>query len=49
MGIDCGLEILRKCDEIWVFITEVYGITSGMKEEINVAKSNGIKLKYFYP
>lgn len=48
MGIDCGLEILRKCDEIWVFITEEYGITNGMKKEINVAKRNGIKLKCFY-
>lgn len=48
MGIDCGLEILRKCDEIWVFVTEEYGITNGMKKEINVAKRNGIKLKYFY-
>lgn len=48
MGIDCGLEILRKCDEIWVFVTEEYGITNGMKKEINVAKRNGINLKYFY-
>lgn len=48
MGIDCGLEILRKCDEIWVFVIEEYGITNGMKKEINVAKRNGIKLKYFY-
>lgn len=48
MGIDCGLEILRKCDEIWVFVTEEYGITNGMKKEISVAKRNGIKLKYFY-
>ena len=48
MGINCGLEILRRCDEMWVFVTEGYGITSGMKEEINAAKSNGIKLKHFY-
>lgn len=48
MGINCGLEILRKCDEIWVFVTEEYGITNGMKKEINVAKRNGLKLKYFY-
>ena len=48
MGIHCGLEILRRCDEMWVFVTEGYGITSGMKEEINAAKSNDINLKYFY-
>ena len=34
---------------MWVFVTEEYGITSGMKEEINVAKSNNINLKHFYP
>lgn len=48
IGIECGLEVLKRCDELWVFVTDENDITEGMKQEINVAKSNGINLKYFY-
>lgn len=49
MGIDCGLEVLKRCDEMWVFITDEYGITEGMKKEIGFAVKNNIEIKTCYP
>ena len=49
IGIDCGLEVLKRCDEMWVFITDEYGITEGMKKEIYFAVENNIEIKRCYP
>lgn len=35
MGLDMGLELLKDCDEIWVFGEK---ITSGMEKEIKFAE-----------
>lgn len=45
-GIVAGLEILRRCDEMWVFAG--HGISKGMGIEIEEAKKIGVKIKYFY-
>lgn len=41
-GMQMGLHILRRCDELWVFGTP----TEGMKEEIKLAKSLHIPILY---
>lgn len=43
-GIQCSLETLRRCDEIWIF-----GIvfTDGMQKEIDFARLCGIPMKFF--
>ena len=40
-GINCGLEILKRCDELWVCGDEV---TSGVQQEIDLAKLYGIRM-----
>ncbi len=42
-GMDMGLELLRLCDEIWVFGDK---ISVGMTEEINFAKKLSKKIFY---
>lgn len=44
LGIDMGLVLLSKCQELWVFDGRV---SSGMAVEIAKAKSLGIPIKYF--
>lgn len=34
---------------MWVFITDEYGITEGMKKEIGFAVKNNIEIKTCYP
>jgi hypothetical protein len=42
-GMEMGLQILRRCDELWVF-----GIpTEGMKAEIELARELNIPINYF--
>ena len=36
-GIAMGMEILEKCDEVWVFGSEE-GVSEGMKAEIELAR-----------
>ena len=42
IGIILGMEVLKKCDEIWVFGEN---ISKGMSEEIEFAKERGIPVK----
>ncbi|MCL1903692.1 MAG: hypothetical protein FWF94_04670 [Oscillospiraceae bacterium] len=42
-GINCGLEVLSHCSEIWVFGDK---ITEGMLAEIDYAEQRGIVVKY---
>lgn len=42
LGIDCGIALLDKCSEIWIYTER--GISDGMKTEIEHAKQKGIKL-----
>lgn len=42
-GILCGLEFLKCCDELWYF--DKYGVTEGMKIEIEEARSLGIMVR----
>ncbi len=41
-GISMGLELLTKCDEMWVFGDKV---SEGMEKEIGRAKELGLKVK----
>lgn len=42
LGIDMGLELLKGCDEVWVYEEP----TEGMKNEIRIAGGLGIKVRY---
>jgi len=44
LGINFGLRLLVKCDEIWVFGRT---ITQGMRVELAVAKRKRVKVRYF--
>lgn len=44
IGLDCGLELLLKCD--CVLVGDSYGISSGMAAEIDKAKANEIPIFY---
>ena len=43
-GMDMGLAVLSKCDELWAFGVVV---TDGMKKEIEEAERLGIPVKHF--
>lgn len=45
LGLVCGLELLKLCEEMWVFSFD--GISEGMQREIEVAKALGKVIKYF--
>lgn len=45
LGIDMGIELLRECDEIWVF--DFNDISAGMETEIDYALKCDIKIRYF--
>lgn len=49
IGIECGLEVLKRCDELWAFVTDENDITEGMIQEIEFAEDNDILVHYFYP
>lgn len=42
-GMDMGLQLLKRCDELWVFGSL---ISEGMKAEIEFAKANKIKTRH---
>ncbi len=44
-GIRMGMELLEKCDEVWVFGAEE-GISEGMKAEIERAREKTIPVRY---
>ena len=46
-GIECGLYLLKDCDEVWVFNRDDC-ITEGMKKEIDFAKKIGKKVVIMY-
>jgi len=41
-GIECGLEILRRCDELWIFGDTV---SAGMQQEISFAYAHEITVR----
>jgi len=43
LGLQMGLELLKYCQELWVFGDRV---SDGMSGEIEVAKRNGITIQY---
>jgi hypothetical protein len=52
LGLSCGLELLRLCNEMWVFNFaegDDSGISEGMQREIDLAKKLGIPIKYLGP
>lgn len=44
LGIQANLELLRRCDELWVF--NYKGISAGMQQEITYADQHSIPVKY---
>jgi hypothetical protein len=48
LGIQCGLEYLRECDEMWVFLVEDEPISSGMKREITVASESNVLIYFMH-
>lgn len=44
MGTQCGLALLLKCREIWVFGGRV---SQGMRREIDAARRQGMRIRYF--
>lgn len=44
LGLQLGLEVLRHCNEVWVFGNE---ISEGMKAEIKLAKQLNIPIKHY--
>ena len=44
-GMRMGMELLKKCDEVWVFGAEE-GISDGMKAEIEWASENKMPVRY---
>jgi hypothetical protein len=49
IGINSGLEVLFRCDEIWVF--NIHGISEGMEIELAYARTKNIQIRHFvkYP
>jgi hypothetical protein len=45
LGINCGINFMELCDEVWVFTT-LRGITKGMKLEIEAAHKLNKKITY---
>ena len=45
-GIEAGLELLKLCRKMWVFLPPGGQPTQGMKQEIELAKSFNIEVKY---
>lgn len=45
LGIAGGLKILRRCDELWVFVVD--RISEGMRLEIEAAEHRKIPVRYF--
>ena len=44
MGLALGLQMLKRCHELWVFGEK---ITEGMEKEIEFAEKRGIPIRYF--
>lgn len=49
VGIRCGLAVLARCDEMWMYSQN--GISEGMREEFHFCEKNNIKVYTFdsYP
>lgn len=47
LGIHHGIEMLKLCDEMWVFRAEDKSITEGMQAEIEQAKALNMRIKFF--
>lgn len=46
-GIQCGIEMLKRCDRLWVFKGEDKQVSEGMAKEIEIAEKLGIQIDYF--
>ena len=44
LGMECGIEILKNCD--CVIVGTMYGLSEGMRHEIEIAEASGIPV-YF--
>ena len=47
LGIQCALELLKLCDEVYVYTNGK--ITSGMRRELRLARKMGKKIVYKKP
>ena len=45
LAVELGLVHLEECEEVWVFFEE--GVSKAMATEIERAKKNDIKIRYF--
>ena len=45
-GIEAGLELLKLCRKMWVFLPPGGEPSQGMKQEIELAKSHDIEVTY---
>lgn len=45
LGIRCGMKLLEKCDEIWVFVGD--GVSEGMAKEIVFDEDHRMPIGYF--
>lgn len=48
IGIELGKQFLREADVLWVFLNGRKEISSGMREEIELAEELGITIQYFH-
>lgn len=46
-GINAGIEMLKRCDEVWVFTKPDGTLSEGMRAEVAVAHDNLIPVRYF--
>lgn len=46
LGIEAGIEELRRCDELWAFLAPGAEPSQGMKMEIAVAQEVGIPVRF---
>lgn len=49
MGLEAGFDLLKVCEEVWVFIEDKNSVSSGMKMELVLSKKLGKKVKFIKP
>ena len=47
LGLKFGIRLLKACREIWVFADDDSGISEGMWAEIDAARKEGKRIRYF--
>jgi hypothetical protein len=48
LGIASGLEYLKECDEMWIFLPEGEELSRGMRREIVVASESNVVIQFPY-